>query len=135
MMEQEIDTFDELQKAIDFAFWKNYVHRAEGGKHGIINGPDDNYIVVDEGTRLSSKETFLGVIPKDYRRMSYQHIAYILRDEDPHAHLEKLSGLFSVTDGDVLRFVLYSKIPLEKWIRYELASRGYDEYMNWVGFY
>ena len=37
-------------------------------------------------------------------------------------------------DGALLCFVLHTKLPLEKLIRYELASRGYDQNMNWVGF-
>jgi hypothetical protein len=30
-------------------------------------------------------------------------------------------------NGKLLRFLLHTKIPLEKLIRHELASRGYDK--------
>lgn len=42
--------------------------------------------------------------------------------------------MFSIADGEVLRFILALNIPLEKFIRYELAARGYDEDHKWVGF-
>ena len=32
--------------------------------------------------------------------------------------------MLSITDGEILRFILHTKLPLEKMIRYELASRG-----------
>ncbi|WP_452598444.1 hypothetical protein [Pontimicrobium sp. MEBiC01747] len=42
--------------------------------------------------------------------------------------------MFSTMHGDYLRFLLHYKVPLEKFIRFELASRGYDGNFNWVGF-
>ncbi len=55
-------------------------------------------------------------------------------DEDPLHHFEEIRGMFSVMDGEILRFILEAKIPLEKFIRYELASRGFDKDHKWVGF-
>jgi len=42
--------------------------------------------------------------------------------------------MLSVIHGEVLRFILSAKIPLEKFIKYELACRGYDKDFQWVGF-
>ena len=55
-------------------------------------------------------------------------------DEDPLHHWEDIRGVFSVVDGELLRYILHTKIPLEKFIRFELAIREYDEHFNWVGF-
>jgi|TARA_B110000037_G_C17127386_1_gene508857 hypothetical protein len=37
-------------------------------------------------------------------------------------------------DGELLRYILYAKIPFEKLIRYELANRRNDKSHRWVGF-
>ena len=42
--------------------------------------------------------------------------------------------MFSVAHGETLRFILNTKIPLKRFIRYELACRGYDKNFKWVGF-
>ncbi len=55
-------------------------------------------------------------------------------DDDPLSHWEEIAGMFSVAHGETLQFILSAKIPLEKFIRYELACRGYDENFQWVGF-
>jgi hypothetical protein len=66
--------------------------------------------------------------------MTYDDIRHIKMQYDPLRHWEDLTGTFSVMDGELLRFVLHTKIPLEKLIRHELASRGYDENHRWIGF-
>ena len=70
----------------------------------------------------------------DYVDMDYDHIDRIALDDDPLKHWSELRGAFSTMDGELLRFILYMKIPLEKCIRHELASRVYDEDHQWVGF-
>ncbi len=55
-------------------------------------------------------------------------------DEDPLPHFEEIRGMFSVLHGEILRYILEVKIPLDKFIRYELANRGYDKDHLWVGF-
>lgn len=42
--------------------------------------------------------------------------------------------LLTTLYGEILRFILHAKIPLEKFVREELAGRGYDENFKWVGF-
>ena len=55
-------------------------------------------------------------------------------DNDPLPHWENIIGMISVMDGEVLRYLLHSKLPIEKLIRFELAGRGYDENHRWCGF-
>lgn len=55
-------------------------------------------------------------------------------DKEPLPHLSEIIGTFSVMDGELLRFILHAKIPLEKLIRYELAMRGHDKNHRWCGF-
>lgn len=66
--------------------------------------------------------------------MTYKDIQHIGMDENPLTHFEKIKGMFSVMHGEHLQFILAYNLPLEKFIRYELASRGHDENHNWVGF-
>lgn len=46
-------------------------------------------------------------------------------DSESLPHWEEHIGTFSVMDGELLRFILHTKISLTKLIRYELAMRGY----------
>jgi len=55
-------------------------------------------------------------------------------DKNVLFHWEHIIGMFSVADGEILRYILHTKIPLEKLIRHELAGRGYDENHRWCGF-
>jgi hypothetical protein len=66
--------------------------------------------------------------------MSYDEIRHIRMDKEPLPHLEALMSHFSTMDGEILRYILYAKIPLEKLIRFELADRGFDENHRWIGF-
>ena len=73
-------------------------------------------------------------LPEDHSNMTYDHIRHIGVDEDPLVHFEKIKGMFSVMHGEILRFILSHRVPLERFIRFELASRGHDENHQWVGF-
>ena len=70
----------------------------------------------------------------DYSKIEYKHIRQIAMDDDPLEHFEEIRGMFSGSHGETLRLILKTKLPLKKFIRYELACRGYDEDFNWVGF-
>lgn len=41
--------------------------------------------------------------------------------------------MFSVQDGEILRFILKYQVPLERLIRFELAARGFDKDHIWGG--
>ena len=124
--------FPSKQKAIDLALWQNHNHRF-GDSYGVVLSSKGDYMVVEiDHTSFSKRE--YEKLPTDYTKMNYKHIQQIRMDEDPLPHFEEIAGMFSTAHGETLRFILSAKIPLERFIRYELASRGYDEEFNWVGF-
>lgn len=62
-------------------------------------------------------------------------ISWAIEETFPFAfEWEDVYGTFATVDGELLRYILHTKIPLEKLIRYELASRGFDENHRWCGF-
>ncbi len=120
------------QKALDDVLWLNFEFRTSGDSFGAVKSKDD-YLVTNKKHRSLSNRTF-EVLPKDYSNMDYEHIQQIASDEDPLLHWEEIRGMFSVLDGEILRYILHVKIPLEKFIRHELASRGFDKDHKWCGF-
>ena len=112
----------------------NFKYRIAGIRFGIIGGPDNTFAVCEQATAEEMKMPFLDILPKDYAEMSYDEMRHIRMDKEPLPHLEALMSHFSTMDGEILRYILYAKIPLEKLIRFELADRGFDENHRWVGF-
>jgi len=128
------DLFNDKQKAIDHAIWLNFKYRIAQIKFGVIDGPEDDWAVLEQATSDEMEMPFLDILPKDYSEMQYDQIRQIKMDKKPLPHWEKLFGTIATMDGEILRFILHTKIPLEKCIRYELASRGHDENHRWCGF-
>ena len=133
-MSDYLDVFDSQEKAIDHTMWLNFKYRIAGIVFGVIHGPERNFAVCEEATADEMEMTFLDILPKDYSNISYDQIRHIKMDENPLTHWENLMGTFAIIDGELLRFILHAKIPLEKLIRHELADRGYDENHRWCGF-
>lgn len=133
-MKKYLDIFDSQEKAIDHAMWLNFKYRIAGIVFGVIHGPNKDWAVCEEATRGEMEMIFLDILPKDYSELSYSHLDHIGMDDNPLPHWEKLRGAISVVDGEILRYVLYNKIPLDRIIRHELALRGYDENHRWCGF-
>lgn len=129
-----LDVFDSQEKAIHHCLWLNFKYRIAKIYFGVIPHPNNKWAVCEEATANELGAVFIDVLPKDYAEMSYDHIRHIKMDDDPLPHLETVLGMFSVADGEILRYILASKIPLEKLIRYELAARGHDENHRWCGF-
>lgn len=129
-----LDLFDSKQKAIDHCMYLNFKYRIANIRFGVLNGPDNNWAVCEEATAQEMDMEFLNVLPKDYSEMSYDDIRHIRMDQEPLPHWGSIIGLFSVADGEILRYILLAKIPLEKLVRHELASRGYDKDHRWCGF-
>lgn len=77
---------------------------------------------------------FLNNLPKDYSEITYRHLDSIRQDEDPLPHWESITGMLAVMDGEILRFILNNRVPLDRLIRHELALRGFDENHRWCGF-
>lgn len=133
-MDNYLDFFPTEQKAIDYAVWLNFKYRLASIKFGVIHGPEDNWAVLEEATAKEMEKTFLDNLPKDYALLPYSDIETITTDDTPHVHWEMIKGIFSNIDGEVLRFILHHKVPLERFVRYQLASRGHDENHRWCGF-
>jgi hypothetical protein len=132
-MESEINkSHPSLQRAIDIALWMNFKYRIDERSYGVIQDKKAHWynVVETKGRRKSS----LIPIPNDYCEMTYEQIEAIRTIVNPLHHWEEMIGLFSSTHGEILRFILAGKIPLEKLIRYELATRGYDQNNQRVGF-
>lgn len=129
-----LSLFDDKQKAIDHCVWMNFKYRISENRFGVLHGPDNNWGVCIATTAQDMEMEFLDVLPKDYTDLSYDAIRHIRMDRDSLPFWDKIIGLFSTADGEILRYILHAKIPLEKFIRDELAGRGYDENHNWCGF-
>jgi len=128
-----MEHFKDLQKAQDWAKWLCHKYRQQEAHYGVVHGPDDDYVVCD--TEMANElETGFITEPVDYSNMSYDHIRSIRSDEKMLNFWEETAGAFSAMHGETLRFLLKNKVPIDKWICYELASRGYDENHQWVGF-
>ena len=129
-----LDVFDDQQKAIDHAMWLNFKYRIAGIAFGVIHGPEDNWAVCEQATASEMEMTFLDILPIDYSTISYKQLDAIRQDEEPLPFWSALVGLVSTADGEILRFILENKIPLDKLIRHELALRGFDKNHRWCGF-
>lgn len=134
MNTEPIDFFDGKEKAIDHALWLNFKYRIAKISFGVLDGPDNNWAVVEDATAEEMEMSFLDVLPKNYSTISYDKIRHLKMEKEPLPHWENILGIFSTVDGELLRFIIHTKLPLEKLIRHELASRGYDENHRWCGF-
>ncbi len=125
--------FQNKQKAIDLAIWQNLNHRYDDNYGVIQSKTNEDYMVLPKDHPMVWANQFIQLTP-DYADMTYDHIQEIASDRDPLAHWEEIRGMFSTVHGETLRFLLFTKVPLDKFIRHTLASRGYDENFKWVGF-
>ena len=124
--------FTEREKAIDLALWRNHNYRY-GETYGVLKSNTGEFVVVPmEGSAKEKKRQVR--LPMDYSKMDYGHISKIAMDRDLLEHWEDIRGMFSTVHGETLRFILSAQVPLEKFLRYELACRGYDKDFRWVGF-
>lgn len=124
-----------LSKAIDMAVYGNFTARnLQLNNFTVIEGPDEDYAVVNNKALESFEEALIFKLHDDYAKMQFHHIEAIYTDNNPLRHWETIKGIFATQHGEILRFILAMKIPLEKFIRYELASRGHDKDHHWVGF-
>jgi len=125
--------FSYKQKAIDKALWLNFEYRIKNKTFGVIQSAKSDYLVVLKNNIMFEGGVF-EKLPNNYLKLSYQNIQIIAMDDDPLNHWEEIRGMLSVLDGELLRYILHTKIPLEKFIRFELASRGFDKDHKWCGF-
>jgi len=129
-----LDLLDCKKKAIKHAMWLNFKYRIAKIQFVVIHGTDNNLDVQEEAISEEMELPFLNILPKDYSEMIYDDIRHIKMQNDPLPFWDKITGIFSVVDGEILRYILHAKIPLKKLIRHKLASSGYDENHRWCGF-
>ena len=135
MKQKILEFYPELDKALDRAVWLNFEYRNENKTFVIYDGPDNDFAVSDlETAKEMDMELSFYPIPKSYENLSYERIQTMNKDNDPLVHWEELLGRLATMEGEILKFLLHSKIPVEKLIRNELANRGFDAGNNWVGF-
>jgi hypothetical protein len=133
-MNTYLDIFGDKEKAIDHAMWLNFKYRIAGIVFGLLNGPNSNWAVCEEATANDMELKFLDTLPKDYSGITFNQLDHIGMDSDPLPHWESLRGMISVMDGEILRYIIHNKIPIDQIIRHELALRGYDKNHRWCGF-
>jgi hypothetical protein len=127
------DLFSDKEKAIHHALWLNFKYRIAGIKFGVTEGPENGFAVMEEALRDDMEVSFIE-IPTDYSKLTFNEIRHIRMDKNPLPNWEELCGTFATMDGELLRFILQTKLPLEKLVRYELAIRGYNKNHRWCGF-
>lgn len=132
MEKQLLKAYPSRQKAIDSALWLTFKFRKEKKVFGVkwLRKTNEHQVVELENRKQRSLLRF----SESYRQIHYLEISEICKDIDPLPHWEDLRGMFSSADGELLRFILEYNVPLEKFIRFELASRGHDKNSQWVGF-
>lgn len=128
-----LDIFHNLNNAYHHALWLNFKYRIAKITFGVIEYKG-SWAVLEEATAKEMKVEFLDILPKDLSEMNYNNIRRIRMGKNPLPHLEEIFGMISTMDGEVLRYILHAKIPLEKIIRFELAGRGFDKNHRWCGF-
>lgn len=132
-MEKEfLKPFDSRQKAVDSALWLTFKYRMERKIFGVkwLRKTNQHQVIELENRKRRSLLNF----PGNYLHQHYLQISDIFMDKNLLPHWEELRGMLATTDGEVIRFILANQLPIEKFIRFELASRGYDQNEQWVGF-
>ena len=131
--QSDLENYTNKQKAVDRALWLNFEHRLTHQRFVIVPSCEKGYFVVPNGHE-SFEDEEIEELPNGYSEMTYTDIQSIRTDCDQLRHWEEIVGMFSVINGEILRFLLKYSVPLERFIRYELACRGYDKGHRWVGF-
>ncbi len=127
------ENFANKQKAIDRALWLNFEYRLTNQRFVVVPSYELGYFVIPNGHE-SFEDEEIEELPEGYTAMTYMDIQNIRSDVDQLTHWEEIAGIFSVMNGEILRFILLSDVPLDRFIRYELACRGHDKEHRWVGF-
>ncbi|UOY05001.1 hypothetical protein L0P88_13675 [Muricauda sp. SCSIO 64092] len=129
----DLEKFANKQKAMDRAMWLNFEYRLTHQRFVMVPSYESGYFVVPNG-HPSFEGEMIEELPNGYSGMTYMDIQNIMADTDPLPHWETIAGMVSVISGEILRFLLHGKVPLKRFIRYELACRGYNKENRWVGF-
>ncbi len=121
-----------LERAVDIALWMNFKYRLEKNGYSVVQDKRTKLYHINPPS--ASRKSNQLILPADYSQMTYEQIENIRSEKDPLHHWESIMGEFTTIHGELLRFILAYKVPLEKIIRFELSSRGFDENNLCVGF-
>ena len=120
--------FPTKQKALNFAKWITFSERMKKAKYRVQGNDDAGYYLIPISHNSKSN------VPLDCLDTDYDTIVDIGRDTNLLDPWMAIKGIFSTMDGEILRFILKYSVPLDKFMRVELAQRGFDEDHLWVGF-
>lgn len=121
-------------KAIDLAKWLNFIDGNKSYTYEICRHGNHQFRVTEIDLTKKKPSTWLDILPANYAQMSYEHLASVYSDVDPLSHMDDIRGMFCTLNNQILLFILQEKLPLKKFIRKELASRGYDNHNTFIGF-
>jgi len=122
--------FSKWQKTIDCAIWLTFKNRLKNIPYGSTVSKGGYRVDIIDSEHENLNDYYQGI----YSHINFEQIKAIRQDKDPLAHWEDIVGAFSVMDGELLRFLIHTDMNLMKFVRYELASRGFDKDHKWVGF-
>ncbi|MGJ8665153.1 MAG: hypothetical protein ACSHW7_02205 [Patiriisocius sp.] len=81
----------------------------------------------EEATAQELNKSFLDILPKDYSEVSFKKLDSFRQDRELLSHWESIFGMVTIADGEILRYILHNKIPIDRIICHELALRGFDK--------
>ncbi len=126
--------FDTFSKASHYALWLDFKYRADYVNFVVCKIGEECFIVCEHEKAKQQNLNIIIPLAHILKDISDQDISTIAKDTEPLSFWENIRGTFSILDNEVLMFVLDYNIPLELFIRYELACRGVDKDNRWIGF-
>lgn len=117
-------------RAWNIVLWLNFKH---GNLFSIIDETGPDFLVVSQDMRENFDNPSVMAFDPHYEGLDSTVVEIIRNDPSPLEHWSEILDMFISMDGDILRFIISHKIPLEKFIRHELGSRGCDDNGAWVG--
>lgn len=125
-------SFNNLYCAIDYASWENFVRGSKQFK--VFERHKNLYIVEEVVTGSKKRKGLIQISEPYYENLSYDHLKSVSKEFELERFMENIKGAFSNMSNQELLFILNKRIPIIKFIRLEIANRGFDEHNDWVGF-
>lgn len=120
------------EDAIQYAIWLNFKYRLGNTSFGVIQIDQEEYRIIDKVDAKEAELNFTEHLPDNYEMLTFDQIE-LIRESNVLPHFENLKEFTSNLDIELLMFLTLKNFPMEKWLRYELASRGYDENLIYIG--
>lgn len=125
-------SFTNRSSAIDHASWENFIR---GEKlFTVIEKHHSHYVALELPHGFKRQKGVVKIPDTYYENLDFEHIRNVYKDRDPSIIMESIKGAFSTMSNQELLFILTKKIPIEKFIKMELANRGFNHHNEWVGF-